>query len=101
LVARSGTALPQPEIVLRDLDAPEGFLVTEDGFVVVEADSGRVVHVDQAGNRRVLATAPAGSPSTPGLPPSQIFNGIAMDEDGNLFITGETSRALYRINSPW
>lgn len=101
LIARNGEALEAPETVADGLDAPEGFVVAETGIVVVEAEAARIVHLDADGNRRVLAEMPAGSPGAPGLPPSQIFNGIAMDEDGNLFITGEASRVLYRIKAPW
>ena len=101
LIARNGEALSEPETVADALEAPEGFVVTERGIIVVEAAAARVVHVDTDGTRRVLAELPAGSPGAPGLPPSQIFNGIAIDADGNLFITGETSRVLYRIKAPW
>ncbi|MEM9178207.1 MAG: hypothetical protein AAGA89_00785 [Pseudomonadota bacterium] len=101
LIARNDEALETPETVADGLDAPEGFVVAETGIVVVEAEAARIVHLDADGNRRVLAEMPAGSPGAPGLPPSQIFNGIAMDEDGNLFITGEASRVLYRIKAPW
>ena len=101
LVARNGEALSEPEIVADGLDAPEGFVVAENGIVVVEAAAARIVHLDGDRNRRVLAEMPAGSPGAPGLPPSQIFNGIAMDDDGNLFITGESARVLYRIKAPW
>ncbi len=101
LIARNGEALESSETVADGLDAPEGFVVAETGIVVVEAAAARIVHLDADGNRRVLAEMPAGSPGAPGLPPSQIFNGIAMDEDGNLFITGEASRVLYRIKAPW
>ncbi|MEO1554645.1 MAG: SBBP repeat-containing protein, partial [Pseudomonadota bacterium] len=71
------------------------------GIVVVEAAAARIVHVETSGARRVLAEIPGGSPGAPGLPPSQIFNGIAIDADGNLFVTGESSRVLYRIKAPW
>jgi len=101
LIARDGAALDAPEIVADNLEAPEGFLVTEKGIVVVEAAAARVVHLDADGNRRILADMPAGSPGAPGLPPSQIFNGITMDADGNLFVTGESARVLYRIKAPW
>ncbi|MEM7638482.1 MAG: hypothetical protein AAF269_05405 [Pseudomonadota bacterium] len=101
LIARNGEALETPETIADGLDAPEGFVVAETGIVVVEAEAARIVHLDADRNRRVLAEMPAGSPGAPGLPPSQIFNGIAMDEDGNLFITGEASRVLYRIKAPW
>ncbi|MEO0549185.1 MAG: hypothetical protein AAFZ91_04630 [Pseudomonadota bacterium] len=101
LIARDGVALDAPEIIATDLEAPEGFLVTAQGIIVVEAAAARVTLIDATGTRRVLAEIPAGSPETPGLPPSQIFNGIAMDEDGSLFITGEGARVLYRIKAPW
>lgn len=101
LIARDGEALSTPETIAGGLEAPEGFVVSEHGVVVVEAAAARVVHIDAEGTRNVLATIPSGSPGALGLPPSQIFNGIAMDADGNLFITGETSRVLYRLKAPW
>ena len=101
IIARNGAPLEQAEIVAEVLEAPEGFVVTDAGLVVVEADAARIVHIDAAGTRRTLATMPGGSPGTPGLAPSQIFNGIAVDSDGNLFISGEAERVLYRIKAPW
>ena len=100
-IARNGVPLSEPETLVSGLRAPEGFVLAKDGFVVVEASIGRILYVDKSGVRRELATIPAGAPAFPGLPPSQIFNGIAMDADGNLFITGETERVLYRIRAPW
>ena len=101
IIARDGAALSMPEILVADLQAPEGFLVTKGGIVVVEADAGRLIFVDEAGERRELATFPAGAAALPGLPPSQIFNGVAIDKDGNLFLTGEATRSLYRVRAPW
>lgn len=101
IIARNGKALEQAEIVVEGLEAPEGFVVTETGIVAVEADAARIVYIPADGDRRVLATMPGGSPGTPGLAPSQIFNGIALDDDGNLFVSGETERVLYRIKAPW
>lgn len=69
--------------------------------MVIEAAAARAVHIDDDGERRVLAEFPGGSVGAPGMPPSQIFTGVAMDVDGNLFITGEASRVLYRLKSPW
>lgn len=100
-IAQGGEALAEPEIVASDLEAPEGFLFTQDGIVVVEAAAARVTFIDADGNRRTLAELPAGSPGAPGLPPSQIFTGVAIDADGNLLITGETERVLYRMSAPW
>ncbi|MEL7545833.1 MAG: hypothetical protein AAGJ84_04220 [Pseudomonadota bacterium] len=100
-IAQDDVALAEPEIMASGLAAPEGFLFTETGLVVIEADAARAIHIDANGDRRVLAEFPAGSPAAPGLPPSQVFNGVAMDGDGNLFITGEADRVLYRIAAPW
>ena len=100
-IANAGDALETPEVVVSDLANPEGFLVTDDGFVIVEAEASRILHVNGEGERREIASFPAGTPGLPGLPPSQIFNGIDMDEDGNLFVTGEQDRVLYRVKAPW
>ena len=76
-------------------------VLTDNGFVVIEAAPGRVVHIDADGNRKVLATFLAGTEALPIFPPSNIFDGIAADADGDLFITGQASRALYRIEAPY
>lgn len=99
-IARDGEALAGMEVVVRGLDSPEGFVAIDDGFVVIEAAAGRIVHVDAKGDRRELASIPPGSPAATGTPPSQVFNGIALDGDGTLFATGETSRSLYRLAAP-
>ena len=87
--------------IVSGLEAPEGFLVSDQGVIVVEAGPSRVTQIAADGTRLPLADLPVGSPGAPGLPPSQIFNGITMDEDGTLFISGEADRVLYRIKAPW
>jgi sugar lactone lactonase YvrE len=101
IIARNGAALETPEVVASGLAAPEGFVVSAQGIVVVEADPSHLTHIAADGTRNHLADLPIGSPGAPGLPPSQIFNGVTMDEDGNLFISGEADRVLYRIKAPW
>lgn len=100
-IAEDGAALEQAEIRVDGLEAPEGFVFTDTGIVVVEAAAARLIHIAPDGTRRELADLPPGSPSLPGLPPSQIFNGVAVDKDGNLFVTGEAERVLYRLKAPW
>lgn len=97
MIASGGKALAEPYVVASNLTTPEGFVVTDKGFVVVEADAGKVTEVNSAGDRRVLAELPPGSQAAPGTPPSQIFNGIAMGADGNLYVPDETGRKLYKI----
>ena len=101
LIAKNGTPLPAPKTLVSDLQSPEGFVTAKGGFVVVEADAGRITFVDVNGDRRELTAIAGGAPALPGLPPSQIFNGIAIDADHNLYVTGEAKRVLYRISAPW
>ena len=100
-LASGGDTSAEPMVVVEGLESPEGFVVTETGYVVVEAAASRVLYVSDEDDRRVLAEFPAGSPGGAGLPPSQLFNGIAIDQDNNLFLTGEAERVLYRIAAPW
>jgi sugar lactone lactonase YvrE len=99
LIASGGKALPEPRVIVANLTTPEGFVVTENGFVIVEADLGHVTAVDSAGQRQVLAEIPPGTQAfAEAYPPSQIFNGIAVAPDGRLYVPGETDRSLYRIS---
>lgn len=98
MIASKGKALPSPYVVAEGLETPEGFVVVENGFVVVEADPGLVVEVDSAGSRNVLGRVPPGSQAaSPMLPPSQVFNGIAISGN-SLYVPGETTRELYKIS---
>ncbi|MEO1660210.1 MAG: hypothetical protein AAFR51_04420 [Pseudomonadota bacterium] len=97
LIAREGAALDTPEIVADGLETPEGFAIVDGTVIVVEAEAGRVTLIDAAGDKTTLAEIPAGSPGTPGMPPSQIFNGMALDDVGDVFVTAETDRTLYHI----
>ena len=88
-------------VVAHGLHSPEGFVITRKGFVVLEAESGNLVLVDSEGSRRVLAAVPPGAKGAPGQPPSMVFNGVAIDDIGNLYVTAETSRVLYRLDATW
>lgn len=98
LLASDGEFREEPLVVADGLTTPEGFVVTNAGFVVFENDTGHVVEVDSAGSRRVLAEfTPGSQPGGPLQPPSQVFNGIARAPDGSLLVPGEIERALFRI----
>lgn len=96
-IASEGLALSEPQMLASGLDAPEGFLIADGAIIVVESAASRVVEIASNGDRTVLAEFPAGSPAAAAAPPSQVFNGIAMAADGSLYVTGETTRELYRI----
>jgi sugar lactone lactonase YvrE len=97
-IGAGNAILQKPDLITKGLDSPEGIVITDSGFAVVEADSGHIVSINALGEKKLLATIPSGSPaSTEAQPPSMIFNGITMDEDGVIYVTGETSRMLYKI----
>jgi len=49
-----------------------------------------------------LADIPPGSQAASDFqPPSQVFNGITVDDEGNLYIPGETNRVLYKLPNPF
>jgi len=91
--------LDDPQLVTSGLEAPEGLVVTNAGFAVVEADSGNIVSINALGEKTTLGNVPPGSAAaTSAQPASMIFNGIAIDDLGVIYLTGETSRMLYKIN---
>lgn len=99
-VAEAGKPLQEPRIAVAGLTTPEGFIKFQDSFAAVEADLGQVVSVDGNGAKKVIASIPAGSQAASAAqPPSQVFNGITVDESGTLFVAGESNRVLYRITN--
>lgn len=91
----------EPTVVVSGLNEPEGFVVVDDGFVVLEAEAGDLIHIDANGVKHQLGQVGPDSPGTRSSPPSQMFNGVAIDLEGNLFVSGETKRELYRLAAPW
>ena len=58
--------------------------------------------VDGDGGKVHLADIPPGSQAASDFqPPSQVFNGITADDEGNLYIPGEANRVLYRLSNPF
>ncbi|MBT5053831.1 MAG: hypothetical protein HOM69_11455 [Gammaproteobacteria bacterium] len=97
-LAEAGAVLSPHRVVVSGLTTPEGFVVRDEAFVVVEADLGQVTRINAKGERLVLADVPAGSQAASrDQPPSQVFNGIAIDDAGALYVPGESNRVLYKI----
>ncbi len=100
LVAVDGLPLAKKEVVIDDLTTPEGFVKKGDTFFIVEADLGVVTSVNLKGERKVIAKISKGSQAaSPMQPPSQVFNGITIDDKGALYVPGESDRALYKITN--
>ena len=101
-IAVNGEPLSEPETLVENLISPEGFDLYGEKFVVVEADSGEVKIVSALGEKTTIAKIPAGTQAASDLqPPSQVFNGVTVDDKGNVYVPGETNRALYKISNPF
>jgi hypothetical protein len=66
---------------------------------VVEAGAARVSQLDlSTGQLRVVAAQLAlGLPGVAGFPPTFVFNGIAVDGQGNAYVTGDVDNVVYLI----
>ena len=101
-LAENGKTLANPQVAVDGLDSPEGFVWYNNKIAVIEADPGRVTLVNGGNGKAHLADIPPGSQAASDFqPPSQVFNGITVDEEGNLYIPGEINRVLYKLQNPF
>ncbi|RQU96220.1 SMP-30/gluconolactonase/LRE family protein [Burkholderia cenocepacia] len=71
----------------RDLRRPECILAQRDGSLVVADARGGIMHIDAAGEQRLVLPASAGAPvAGDGLTSGSLPNGLALDVDGNFVI---------------
>lgn len=87
-------------VVADGLKLPEGLAEAPDGrFVVAEAAARQLTEIDPAtGARRVVADAlPIGFEAGPGLPPSYVPTGVAIDARGTIYFSADRYNAIYRI----
>lgn len=86
--------------VVEGLMLPEGLAQLPDGnLVVAEAAAGRLTRVDVAtGETTVLASdLPIDLEAGPGLPPSYVPTGLAVDAGGVIYVSADRNNAIYRI----
>ncbi len=99
-VVAGGEVLAEPRLVATNLQGPEGLAAADEGVLyVVEAGAGRLSRVDAAtGEVRPVADGLAlGAPGIPGMPPTWIFNGVAIGPSGAIYVTGDVENTIYRI----
>jgi sugar lactone lactonase YvrE len=98
-----GQPLAEPVTVVSGLSFPEGLAVGADGtLLVVESGVGRLSAIDpETGQVRTIAEGlELGAPGPEGLPPTWTFNGVAVDAAGAIYVTGDKTNVLYRIEEP-
>lgn len=103
-----GEELAEPIVVADGLDRPEGIALAPDGrLLVVETGTGRLLAIEPAsGAMDVIAEGlgiAADNFSSIGpvkLPPHLVFNGVAVGQSGNVYVSGDAANAIYRIPLP-
>ena len=99
-IASDGIPLTTPITVATGLDKPEGLAIDSAGrILIVESGKGQVSRLDLVtGHIDVLATKLGlGREGFPGMLPTFMFNGIAVDDKDVIYVTGEIENAIYRI----
>lgn len=100
LIADDGQALASPQIVAQGLAQPEGMAVDKDGnLLVVETGIDQITKIDvQTGQTSMVASdLDVGMPGPPGMPPTYIFNGIAVDDCGVIYVSVDTDNSVVKI----
>jgi sugar lactone lactonase YvrE len=86
--------------VAKDLQQPEGLAVDQDGsLLVVEAGAGRLSRIDvNTGQVTTVADGlDLGAPGAPSVPPTWVFNGVAVGPSGAIYVTGDKTNVLYKF----
>ncbi len=102
-VIENGLVLDPAREVARGLAQPEGLALTEAGaLLVVETGAHALSQIDVVTGRKtvltddldIALTAPAG------YPPTWVFNGVAVDECGVIYVTEDQGSSVARIAPP-
>lgn len=102
-VVADGAVLSPPSVVVDGLDMPEGLARDDDGtLLVVETGRRQLLRIDPATGKTstVASDLDLGAPAAPNNPPIWNFNGVAVDQSGTIYITGDITPAVYRIEAP-
>jgi len=99
-VVTDGVTEDPPKMIASGLAFPEGLAVEKDGsLLVVESGAGRLSRIDV--DSGIVTTAAEnlslGAPGPAGWPPTWIFNGVAVGQDGTAYVTGDIDNVVYRI----
>jgi streptogramin lyase len=82
------------------LALPEGLAQTPWGtFIVAESAAKRLVEINPVdGSRRTVAEQlPIGLAGGPGMPPPYVVTGVAVDENGVIYMSADLNNAIYTI----
>ena len=86
--------------VAEGLALPEGLAQTPWGtFIVAESAAKRLVEINPVdGSRRTVAeNLPIGLAGGPGMPPPYVVTGVAVDNNGVIYMSADLNNAIYAI----
>jgi len=86
--------------VATGLVGPEGLVAERDGsLLVVEGGAGRVsrIHLDDGAVEILADNLALGAAGPVDWPPTWLFNGLAVGERGDIYVTGDVGGVVYRI----
>lgn len=100
-IIADGVTLTDPIPVAMGLVGPEGLVVDNDGtLLVVETGAGRVTRIDPATGETntVMEGLEFTVETTPGSPPTGMFNGITVGQSGAIYVSGDDTNSLCVLN---
>lgn len=100
-VIDDGQYLAAPEPVAQNLSKPEGLVADKDGnLIAVESGTGKVLKIDLSDNNKLTVLAEGldlDIPAAAGGAPFWLFNDIAIDSQGRIFVSGDVDNVIYVI----
>jgi sugar lactone lactonase YvrE len=101
-VVKDGETLSEPIPVATNLSFPEGLAVDVDGnLLVVETGTGTLsmIDLDTGEVNTLVENLEVGAETIPGMTPNYIFSGVAVSPSGTIYVTGDKTNVLYRIQA--
>lgn len=99
-IAQGGQALASPELVAADLSFPEGMTVDNDGtLLVVETGTDQLTRIDPATGQKTVVEdgLDVGMQGPATMPPTYIFNGVDVDDAGNIYVSVDTHNTIEKL----
>ena len=99
-VAEKGKILAKPKKEIEGLSRPEDIAYDNHGnLLVVEVGKSRVIRYSLTTHQTdvIADNLNLGHQSLPDLPVTAFFNGIAVAQSGNIFVTGDKDNVIYRL----